>query len=84
MTIDPPATRKKPRSIAKFYDLLAPDYDGMTGFADRFARETPAFQTLVRRYGIRQALDAGCGTGFHSILLSQLGVTVTRQIFRLR
>ncbi len=60
-----------------FYDRLAPDYDAMTGFENRFVREAPAFQQLVRGYAIRTALDAGCGTGFHALLLAKLGVQVT-------
>jgi len=62
--------------IRRFYDSLAPDYDLMTSFDDRFAKERPWFEAIVAGYGIRSALDAGCGTGFHSILLSRLGVTV--------
>jgi SAM-dependent methyltransferase len=63
--------------IAEFYDGLALDYDEMTGFEKRFIREKPFFRLLVGRFGINSALDAGCGTGFHSLLLSQLGVKVT-------
>ncbi|MEO8167966.1 MAG: class I SAM-dependent methyltransferase, partial [bacterium] len=43
----------------------------------RFDAERPAFRTIVERYGIKSAVDAGCGTGFHSLLLAQLGVDVT-------
>ena len=60
-----------------FYDLLAADYDALTGFESRFDRERPAFQAIVNRYRIRTAMDAGSGTGFHSLLLAQLGVAVT-------
>ncbi|HTP14037.1 MAG TPA: class I SAM-dependent methyltransferase, partial [Bacteroidota bacterium] len=66
-----------PQSVSEFYDALAPDYDTMTGFEKRFAHEKPFFRLLVEQYGIRKALDAGCGTGFHSLLLAQLGVDVT-------
>jgi 2-polyprenyl-3-methyl-5-hydroxy-6-metoxy-1,4-benzoquinol methylase len=64
-------------NVAAFYDKLAPDYDTMTRFGKRFVHEKPFFRLLVDRYNIKTALDAGCGTGFHSLLLSQLGVTVT-------
>lgn len=65
------------QSVADFYDALAEDYDLMTDFAGRFVRERPYFHMLIDKHNVRTALDAGCGTGFHSLLLSQLGVTVT-------
>jgi SAM-dependent methyltransferase len=64
------------RDIRRFYDSLAPDYDLMTSFDDRFAKERSWFEAIVSKFAVRSALDAGCGTGFHSILLSRLGVTV--------
>ena len=64
-------------SVEEFYDRLAPDYDAMTTFEKRFVQEGPFFRLLVQRYHIASALDAGCGTGFHSIVLSSLGVSVT-------
>ncbi len=63
-------------SASRFYDALAPDYDAMTGFERRFDQERPFFQKFVEQYAIRRALDAGAGTGFHSMLLAQLGVQV--------
>jgi len=64
-------------AVEEFYDRLAPDYDAMTTFEKRFIQEEPFFRLLVQRYRIGSALDAGCGTGFHSILLTRLGVSVT-------
>lgn len=64
-------------SVAQFYDALAPEYDAMTGFQKRFVHERPFFRLLAEKYKIHVALDAGCGTGFHSLLLAQLGVQVT-------
>ncbi len=64
-------------AIAAFYDALAADYDLMTEFDKRFVVERPFFHHLVERYGVKTAIDAGCGTGFHSLLLAQLGVDVT-------
>ena len=49
----------------------------MTGFEQRFPHERPFFRMLIERYKLENALDAGCGTGFHSILLAQLGLQVT-------
>lgn len=63
-------------SVSGFYDALAPDYDAMTGFERRFDQERPFFQKFVEQYAIRRALDAGAGTGFHSLVLAQLGVQV--------
>ena len=55
--------------VTQFYDNLADDYDAMTGFEKRFVHERPFFNLLMQRYGITSALDAGAGTGFHSLLL---------------
>lgn len=66
-----------PLSTGAFYNALASEYDSLTGFEQRFEREEAAFRTIVGQYGIRTALDAGCGTGFHSLLLARLGVRVT-------
>lgn len=63
--------------VAAFYDRLAPVYDAMTDPRTRTARERPFFSKLVQQYGIATAVDAGSGTGFHALLLSQLGVRVT-------
>jgi glycine/sarcosine N-methyltransferase len=65
------------QTVAAFYDTLAPDYDDMTGFQKRFVHERPFFRLLVDRYGIKNAIDAGSGSGFHSLLLANLGVQVT-------
>lgn len=68
---DPPGT------AAGFYDDLAADYDAMTDFSARFAREEPVVRDLIERLGVRTAVDAGTGTGFLALLLSRLGVDVT-------
>jgi glycine/sarcosine N-methyltransferase len=73
----PTTKRAASDDVALFYDALAPHYDEMTGFQKRFVHEKPFFRLLVERYNITTALDAGCGTGFHALLLSQLGVQVT-------
>jgi len=63
--------------VRRFYDDLAPDYDLMTGFEARLGRDAPLFGEIVRRFGLVRALDAGCGTGFHSVRLARAGVAVT-------
>lgn len=63
--------------ISAFYDALAEEYHAMTLPEQRLARELPLFRTIVERYGVRTAVDAGSGTGFHTLLLARLGVDVT-------
>jgi SAM-dependent methyltransferase len=73
----PMTDNKQPDSVPGFYDKLADGYDTMTGFEGRFVKERPFFQSLVENHSVRTAIDAGAGTGFHSLLLAQLGVKVT-------
>ena len=61
----------------QFYEELSKHYDGMTQFEARFEKERGFFEDLTREYGLNKVLDAGCGTGFHSILLARLGLDVT-------
>ena len=49
----------------------------MTEFHKRFSNEQAVFNTIVEQYQLRTVLDAGCGTGFHSLILASLGVEVT-------
>jgi glycine/sarcosine N-methyltransferase len=72
-----PINAKTDNTPKIFYDELAADYDGMTGLEQRFPQERPFFRILIERYNLKNALDAGCGTGFHSLLLAQLGLQVT-------
>lgn len=64
-------------SIEQFYDELSSDYDLMTGFTNRFKKERPYFRLLIEQHKIKTILDAGSGTGFHALLLAQLGAEVT-------
>ncbi|MFQ5921300.1 MAG: class I SAM-dependent DNA methyltransferase [Anaerolineales bacterium] len=57
---------------ASFYDALYSDKD--------YEAECDLIEEIVRRYGDRETvtiLDLGCGTGGHSIPLSQRGYSVT-------
>lgn len=56
-------------NIASFYDL-------MTGYSRRLVNDVDVIKGLVEKSGIRSALDAGCGTGVHTIILTRLGVDV--------
>jgi SAM-dependent methyltransferase len=69
-------TESRPE-VASFYDSLSDDYDLMTDFSARFSSEEPAFRNLIAKYNIRTVLDAGAGTGLHSLILARLGVHVT-------
>jgi SAM-dependent methyltransferase len=60
-----------------FYHDLAPFYDQMISFEKRFDKEKMVFHSLLKKFPAKVALDAGCGSGFHSILLSKLGLKVT-------
>jgi ubiquinone/menaquinone biosynthesis C-methylase UbiE len=62
--------------VSSFYDLLADDYDSMTGLESRFDREKPFFESIIQKYNLRSAIDAGCGTGCQSVLLAKLGIGV--------
>ncbi|MBM4165327.1 MAG: class I SAM-dependent methyltransferase [Ignavibacteria bacterium] len=64
------------KTIEDFYAQLASDYNTFTEPKKRWSREIDIFRSLVQRYNITSAIDAGCGTGFHSLVLSQLGVNV--------
>ncbi|MGB2869964.1 MAG: class I SAM-dependent methyltransferase [Bacteroidota bacterium] len=75
--MDPMTDQHNLSDVSSFYDALSAEYDLMTGFDNRFIRERPFFRMFVDRYQISTAVDAGCGTGFHSLLLAQLGVSVT-------
>lgn len=63
--------------IKFFYDEFADEYDLMTQFESRFEKENSVFQKIINQFNLKKVLDAGCGTGFHSILLAKLGCDVT-------
>jgi glycine/sarcosine N-methyltransferase len=65
------------RTISQFYDYLAPDYDRMTWSEDRFNKELARLRQIFDKYRPNKILDAGSGTGFHSILMAELGANVT-------
>ena len=59
-----------------FYDRLGDDYDRMTSPGKRMERERTYFKTVIEHYGIKNALDIGCGTGHHMKLLAEAGLSV--------
>ena len=60
-----------------FYHDLAPFYDQMISFNERLEKEIGTFQSLLAKFPAKSVLDAGCGSGFHCLLFSNLGLHVT-------
>jgi ubiquinone/menaquinone biosynthesis C-methylase UbiE len=60
-----------------FYDELSSFYDQMISFESRLENERKIFKTVMDRFPANTILDAGCGSGYHSILLSSFGKDVT-------
>ncbi len=58
----------------EFYDSFAEFYDEMTQFEKRLSSEKDFFSAIVNKYKPVSALDIGCGTGAHSIILAGLGL----------
>jgi len=58
------------------FSTISATYDIMTGYARRLVNDFGVIKHLVQKYNIQTALDAGCGTGVHSIILSKIGVDV--------
>jgi len=69
-------TYGKVKSISEFYDELSEDYADMIEFSAKVESEREIFENIVSEYKIKRCLDAGCGVGLHSIILSKLGVDV--------
>lgn len=69
-------TYGKVKSASDFYDELSEDYMDMIEFSSKVEGESEIFKNIVSEYKITRCLDAGCGVGLHSIILSKLGVEV--------
>jgi glycine/sarcosine N-methyltransferase len=63
--------------VDDFYSTLACDYDSMTRFRERLPSEEAMLRRWRERYGFDSALDAGCGTGLHALVLARMGVRTT-------
>ncbi len=56
------------------FSNIASFYDEMTGFDRRLDSDRDVIKNIIEKYDIKNALDAGCGTGVHTIILTELGV----------
>jgi len=61
----------------RFYDQLAELYDEMIDFDQHLNTDLQIYQRLMERYPAEHILDAGCGTGLHSLIFTRLGARVT-------
>ncbi len=56
-----------------FYDTFSSDYDRFVSWPGRLALEIPFLTDQLRAIGAKSVLDAACGTGMHTLALSQAG-----------
>lgn len=64
-------------STEEFYDQISEDYDDFTKSDERFTKIQKTVKSILKKYHMRNALDAACGTGLFAIALKQSGVNVT-------
>jgi 2-polyprenyl-3-methyl-5-hydroxy-6-metoxy-1,4-benzoquinol methylase len=64
-------------TVGQFYNHLSEIYDDATLSHERFVKEKNFFESVLKNRKISTAMDAGAGTGFHSMLLASLGIEVT-------
>lgn len=65
------------RYNAVMYDELSEDYDRFVNWPSRLAGEMPWLETQLASVGVREVLDAACGTGQHVLALAQRGYQVS-------
>lgn len=56
---------------------IAPYYDLMTNFSNRLVNDFGVIKNIIKKFEIETALDAGCGSGVHSIIMAKNGIDVT-------
>jgi glycine/sarcosine N-methyltransferase len=59
----------------EFYDRLGGQYDLMIDWESRLEYEAPFFERIFSDLRAGSVLDAGCGTGRHAVLYSELGLS---------
>jgi len=62
--------------LKRYFDTFAREYDPRIDWTYREPFERVLWERVVARYGVEAALDCACGTGFHLMMLSRLGVEV--------
>ena len=65
------------KSAQDFYDDIANYYDSMIRFQERNTTEKKILKLWVDKYHFKSVLDAACGSGLHTIALTQLSVQAT-------
>jgi len=58
------------------FQNLADAYEALVDWPKRLANETPLFRALFKQHGVRNVLDAACGTGQHAALFHSWGLCV--------
>lgn len=58
------------------FSKISSYYDLMTGHSRRLVNDFGVIKHLVEKFDIKSALDAGCGSGVHTIILSKIGIDV--------
>ncbi len=61
----------------QFYDRLAELYDEMIDLDHHLHGDLDMYRRLLGRFPAKHILDAGCGTGLHSLIFAKLGSMVT-------
>jgi len=59
------------------FSKIAKDYDKLYSWDKRAKDEHDFFASIIKQHNIKKILDCACGTGFHIVMLSNLGVEIT-------
>jgi len=63
--------------IERLVDVKREYYDYLVGASRDFHAQTAFLDSLFKKYQVKSALDCGCGTGTHAVLLAKKGYEVT-------
>ena len=70
-----PASKDVGGSVV-FYEAFADSYDDMINWSSRLQAEQADIQQVFKEKNIKTIIDAGCGTGIHSIVFAKMGLKV--------